>query len=73
MEALGADWSRVKRVADRKGHDGRYSLSDVKLRCLGYAPRVAIQDGLAETIRWYVDNRAWCEPLIKRAEDRDSA
>ncbi|MEU6041036.1 dTDP-glucose 4,6-dehydratase [Actinomadura sp. NPDC047616] len=69
LDALGADWSRVERVPDRKGHDRRYSLSDAKLRRLGYAPRVSFEDGIAETVRWYADNRAWWEPLKKRAED----
>ncbi|GLW62060.1 dTDP-glucose 4,6-dehydratase [Actinomadura rubrobrunea] len=69
LDAVGADWSRVEHVPDRKGHDRRYSLSDAKLRRLGYAPRVSFEDGLAETVRWYADNRAWWEPLKKRAED----
>ncbi|GAA4144291.1 dTDP-glucose 4,6-dehydratase [Actinomadura keratinilytica] len=69
LDALGADWSRVEHVPDRKGHDRRYSLSDAKLRRLGYAPRISFDDGIAETIRWYADNRAWWEPLKKRAED----
>jgi dTDP-glucose 4,6-dehydratase len=63
LDALGADWDRVERVTDRKGHDRRYSLSDAKLRALGYAPQVSFEDGLAETVRWYADNRAWWEPL----------
>ncbi|GLZ10092.1 dTDP-glucose 4,6-dehydratase [Actinomadura sp. NBRC 104425] len=69
LDALGADWSRVEHVPDRKGHDRRYSLSDAKLRRLGYAPRISFDDGIAETIRWYAGNRAWWEPLKKRAED----
>ena len=71
LDALGADWHRVERVPDRKGHDRRYSLSDGKLRRLGYTPRVAFEDGLAQTIQWYADNRAWWEPLKKRAEDAE--
>ncbi|RFS84672.1 dTDP-glucose 4,6-dehydratase [Actinomadura spongiicola] len=69
LDAVGADWDRVERVEDRKGHDRRYSLSDAKLRALGYAPRVPFEEGLAETVRWYAENRAWWEPLKKRAED----
>ncbi|QKW37562.1 dTDP-glucose 4,6-dehydratase [Actinomadura sp. NAK00032] len=66
LGAVGADWSRVERVPDRKGHDRRYSLDDRRLRALGYAPRVAFDDGLAETVRWYAENRAWWEPLKER-------
>ncbi|WP_067483442.1 dTDP-glucose 4,6-dehydratase [Actinomadura hibisca] len=69
LDALGADWDRVERVADRKGHDRRYSLADGKLRALGYAPTVGFEEGLAGTVRWYEANRAWWEPLKKRAED----
>ncbi|WP_026404039.1 dTDP-glucose 4,6-dehydratase [Actinomadura rifamycini] len=69
LEMLDADWSSVERVADRPGHDRRYSLSDAKLRALGYAPRIAFDDGLASTVRWYADNRGWWEPLKKKAED----
>ncbi|WP_019629267.1 dTDP-glucose 4,6-dehydratase [Actinomadura atramentaria] len=63
LAACGAGWDRVERVTDRKGHDRRYSLSDARLRALGYAPRVAFEDGLADTVRWYEENRAWWEPL----------
>jgi dTDP-glucose 4,6-dehydratase len=64
LAALGADWSVVKPVADRPGHDQRYSLSDAKLRALGYAPRVAFEEGFAETVAWYVRNEAWWRPLL---------
>ncbi|MFI6509504.1 dTDP-glucose 4,6-dehydratase [Streptosporangium sp. NPDC050855] len=59
LEALGAGWDMVERVADRKGHDRRYSLDDTRLRALGYRPRIAFTDGLAETVRWYADNPSW--------------
>lgn len=60
---LGAGWDMVERVPDRKGHDRRYSLDDRKLRALGYEPRVAFEDGLAATVRWYADNPQWWKPL----------
>ena len=69
LDAVGADWDMVERVPDRKGHDRRYSLDDSKLRALGYAPRVGFDEGLADTVRWYRENRSWWEPLKKRAED----
>jgi dTDP-glucose 4,6-dehydratase len=68
LEATGRDWSSVEAVADRKGHDRRYSLSIEKIRNeLGYEPQVAFEDGLAATVAWYRDNRAWWEPLKARA------
>jgi len=64
LAAVGADWSSVRRVADRKGHDLRYSVDISKISDeLGYQPQVDFGRGLAETIAWYRENRAWWEPL----------
>jgi dTDP-glucose 4,6-dehydratase len=64
LEACDAGWDRVVPVADRKGHDRRYSLDISKTRNeLGYAPSIDVERGLAETVQWYRDNRAWWEPL----------
>jgi len=67
LEAMGADWSMVQPVEDRKGHDRRYSVNDGKLRALGYAPQHRFEDGLAETVQWYRDNEAWWRPLKAKA------
>jgi len=68
LEAVGADWSSVRQVADRKGHDLRYSVDISKIQTeLGYEPRVPFETGLAETVAWYRDNRSWWEPLKSRA------
>jgi dTDP-glucose 4,6-dehydratase len=68
LEACGAGWDRVRHVEDRKGHDRRYSVDISKIsRELGYAPRVPFEEGLAATVRWYRDSRAWWEPLKARA------
>jgi dTDP-glucose 4,6-dehydratase len=64
VEAVGADVSMIEPVPDRKGHDRRYSVDWSKIRDeLGYAPAVPFDEGLAATVRWYRDNRAWWEPL----------
>jgi dTDP-glucose 4,6-dehydratase len=63
LATMGADWSSVQPVEDRKGHDRRYSVNDGKLRALGYAPEHRFEDGLAETVQWYMDNEAWWRPL----------
>jgi dTDP-glucose 4,6-dehydratase len=63
LDACSADWNRVTRVTDRKGHDRRYSLDDSALRALGYRPRTPFDAGLAATVAWYRENRAWWEPL----------
>lgn len=68
LEAMGADGSSIEYVADRKGHDLRYSVDWTKInRELGYEPQVSFEDGLKETIEWYRNNRAWWEPLKQRA------
>ncbi|SDD28720.1 dTDP-glucose 4,6-dehydratase [Streptomyces prasinopilosus] len=67
LEACGAGWDRVEHVEDRKGHDLRYSVDWTKARDeLGYRPRHDFTTGLAETVAWYRDNRAWWEPLKQR-------
>ncbi|WP_028923709.1 dTDP-glucose 4,6-dehydratase [Pseudonocardia acaciae] len=68
LEATGHDWSMVEPVADRKGHDRRYSVDHTKIaRELGYGPEVPFADGLARTVAWYRDRRDWWEPLRARA------
>ncbi|WP_371796241.1 dTDP-glucose 4,6-dehydratase [Streptomyces sp. NBC_01718] len=69
LDACGADWETgVIHVEDRKGHDRRYSVDCTKIRDeLGYEPRKDFRTGLAETVQWYRDNRAWWGPLKDRA------
>ena len=68
LDGTGTDWSRVVMVEDRKGHDRRYSVDIAKsTRELGYEPRVGFDQGLADTVQWYRDNRAWWEPLKAQA------
>jgi dTDP-glucose 4,6-dehydratase len=68
LAAVGADWSSVRHVEDRKGHDLRYSVDIARIRDeLGYEPRVPFERGLADTVAWYREHRAWWEPLKQRA------
>ncbi|MYT32479.1 MULTISPECIES: dTDP-glucose 4,6-dehydratase [unclassified Streptomyces] len=69
LAACGAGQDRIRHVADRKGHDLRYSLDISKIRDeLGYEPLTGFDEGLADTVAWYRDNREWWEPLTARAE-----
>jgi dTDP-glucose 4,6-dehydratase len=65
LEATGRDWSYVEPIVDPRGggHDLRYSVDYSKTAALGYAPRMSFEEGLALTVRWYRDHRAWWEPL----------
>ena len=54
-------------VADRKGHDIRYSLTGNKiLKELGVEPEIDFETGLRETIDWYVANESWWRPLLNK-------
>jgi dTDP-glucose 4,6-dehydratase len=55
--------SLIRPVADRPGHDRRYALDTTKLRALGWAPRIAFDDGLAATVEWYRTNEWWWRPV----------
>jgi dTDP-glucose 4,6-dehydratase len=70
LQLTGADPGLVRHVDDRPGHDRRYSLDDRKLRGLGWSPERSLEDGLAETVEWYRENRTWWEP-IKSGEYRE--
>ena len=68
LAATGRDDSSVEPVADRKGHDRRYSVDISKIsRELGYKPEVDFQEGLEGVVKWYRDNRWWWEPLKERS------
>ena len=67
LRHCGADWDRVEQVADRLGHDQRYSLATEKVASeLGFAPRVHHEDRLARTVQWYRDNRHWWSRAVAR-------
>ncbi len=67
IELCGRDGSAIEYVADRLGHDRRYSVDCSKLRALGWAPERDFEEGLAATVEWYRANRWWWEPLRARA------
>ena len=63
ISLTGASDSQIEHVADRPGHDRRYSLSSEKVRALGWEPKVRFEEGLAETVAWYRENTWWWEPI----------
>ncbi len=66
LELLGADESSIEYVADRLGHDRRYSIDISKVRALGWTPDREFHEALEATVAWYRDNRWWWEPLLSR-------
>lgn len=68
LALLGKDPSLVRFVTDRPGHDRRYAIDPSKIRReLGWSPSRTFEEGLAETVRWYVDHRAWWERVLSGA------
>ncbi|MFZ2224773.1 MAG: dTDP-glucose 4,6-dehydratase [Candidatus Deferrimicrobium sp.] len=60
IAAMGKDEKSMKFVPDRPGHDRRYAIDDAKIRAeLGVVPRVPFEEGLLDTVRWYLDNEPW--------------
>jgi dTDP-glucose 4,6-dehydratase len=54
-------------VSDRPGHDRRYAIDLERIRSeLGWRPSVTLDEGIARTVRWYLDNEAWWRPLLER-------
>jgi dTDP-glucose 4,6-dehydratase len=61
---VGKPESLMKFVPDRPGHDRRYAIDDSKIRReLGVAPQVPFEEGLRETVRWYLENEEWCNAV----------
>ena len=55
-------------VTDRAGHDRRYAIDETKARGeLGYAAQHSFEDGLRQTLRWYLGHEDWWRPLLERA------
>ncbi len=68
LALCACDESMIEPVADRLGHDRRYSVDWSKARDeLGYSPRVGFDEGIAATVQWYRDNESWWRPLKGRA------
>jgi dTDP-glucose 4,6-dehydratase len=74
LEHTGKPESLKTIVPDRPGHDRRYLLDSTKIRReLGWEEQVPWERGIAETVRWYADNREWWEPLRDRAPVDEAA
>ncbi|HEY0875772.1 MAG TPA: dTDP-glucose 4,6-dehydratase [Vicinamibacterales bacterium] len=63
LQLAGKTEALIQHVPDRQGHDRRYSLDTTKLRSLGWEPQVDFEDGLAATVRWYLENEWWWRPI----------
>lgn len=63
LERCGADESMIAYVADRPGHDLRYSVDTEKIAALGWRPEYSFEEALDQTVDWYRTNQWWWRPL----------
>ena len=62
---LGKTEGLIKYVKDRPGHDRRYAIDNTKITTeLGWEPVFTFEQGMKETIQWYLENTKWIENII---------
>lgn len=62
---LGKSEGLIKYVKDRPGHDRRYAIDNTKITTeLGWEPAYTFEQGMKETIQWYLENTKWIENII---------
>ena len=65
LRELGKPESLITFVTDRPGHDRRYAIDPSKIHSeLGWLPRTKFDDGIHQTVQWYLDNRQWWEHIL---------
>ena len=69
LELLGKPESLIKRVADRQGHDRRYSLDTTKLERLGFRCSTDFDEALRRTVAWYREHEAWWRGIKERSPE----
>ncbi len=63
LDELKLPQSFIQHVEDRQGHDRRYCMNVDKLIALGWEPEYTHEEAIRKTVRWYVENRWWWEPI----------
>ena len=69
LEIMGKGEEMIEHVTDRPGHDRRYAIDAAKIVSLGWQPDYTqdkFEQGLKETVEWYLANKEWVEKLQKR-------
>ncbi|MEG2929939.1 MAG: dTDP-glucose 4,6-dehydratase [Oscillospiraceae bacterium] len=65
IKTLSKSESLIQYVADRPGHDRRYAIDNTKITMqLGWSPAYTFEQGMAETIQWYIDHQDWMGRVI---------
>ena len=64
LESMGKDSSYIEYVDDRLGHDRRYAMSNDKITAeLGWKPATTFEEGIKQTIDWYMNNQEWINSI----------
>lgn len=69
LELTGKPDSLIKRVADRQGHDRRYSIDMSKVESMGFRCSTNFDDALRRTVQWYVENETWWRAIKERSAE----
>lgn len=65
LSLLGKDEKNIKYVKDRPGHDMRYAIDPTKIKEeLGWYPETSFDEGIRQTVEWYLNNTEWWERII---------
>ena len=65
IKNLGKSEELIKYVQDRPGHDRRYAIDNTKITTeLGWKPNYTFEEGIKETIKWYLANKSWMEKIV---------
>ena len=59
LKQMSKSFDMIEFVEDRKGHDKRYAIDNSKIKSLGWKPEKSFNDGISQTINWYVNNIDW--------------
>ena len=67
LSILGKPESLISYVTDRPGHDLRYAIDPTKITtALGWVPEMSFEEGIAQTIQWFLNHEDWWRPLCKK-------
>ncbi len=72
LKIMGKDESYIEYVKDRPGHDRKYAIDATKISKLGWAPiytKENFEQGLKETVEWYLTNKDWVQDILDRKSD----
>lgn len=67
LKELGKDENLIQYVKDRPGHDRRYAIDNTKITSqLGWTPAYTFENGIHETIQWYLSNQEWLNRVVSK-------